>query len=55
MDLVTGKKVSLKGLIKRVVKILVEPFDGSNQVLYCNNYYSSGPLVEELSREKKTL
>ena len=33
MDLVTGKKVSEKGLVKRVVKDLVEPFDGSNHVL----------------------
>ena len=52
MDLVTGKKVSEKGLVKRVVKDLVEPFDGSNHVLYCDNYYSSGPLVEELARKK---
>ena len=37
MDLVTGKKVSEKGLVKRVVKDLVEPFDGSNHVLYCDN------------------
>ena len=49
---VTGKKVSEKGLVKRVVKDLVEPFDGSNNVLYCDNYYSSGPLVEELARKK---
>ena len=49
---ITGKKVSEKGLVKRVVKDLVEPFDGSNHVLYCDNYYSSGPLVEELARKK---
>ena len=35
-----------------MVKDLVEPFDGSNHVLYCDNYYSSGPLVEELARKK---
>ena len=52
MDLVAGKKVSEKGLVKRVVKGLVEPFDGSNHVLYCDNYYSSGPLEEELARKK---
>ena len=54
MDLVTGKKVSEKGLVKRVVKDLASraPFDGSTHVLYCDNYYSSGPLVEELARKK---
>ena len=52
MDLVTGKKVSEKGLVKRAVKDLVEPFDESNHVLYCDNYYSSGPLVEQLTRKK---
>ena len=50
-DLATGKKVSEHGLVKRVVKELVEPFNGLNHVVYCDNYYSSGPLVEELARD----
>ena len=34
-----------------MVKDLVQPFGGSNHVLYCENYYSSGPLVEELENK----
>ena len=43
-DLSTGRKVPEKGLAKRVVKDLVGPFVGLNHVIYCDNFYSSGPL-----------
>ena len=43
---VTGEKTQEKGLAKRVVGDLVAPFTGVNHVVYCDNFYSSGPLVE---------
>ena len=50
-DLVTGRKVPERGLAKRVVGNLVAPFVGVN-VLYCDNFYSSGPLVRSLARDR---
>ena len=49
---VTGEKTQEKGLPKRVVGDLVAPFTGVNHVDYCDNFYSSGPLVETLPSEQ---
>ena len=49
---VTGEKTPEKGLAKRVVDDLVAPFTGVNHVVYCDNFYSSGPLVEILASDK---
>ena len=35
----------------RVVKDLVHPFVGLNHVIYCDNFYSSGPLVDLLAKD----
>ena len=35
----SGKKVSERGLKKRVVKELVEPFHGENRVVYMDNFW----------------
>ena len=51
-DLVTGRKVPERGLAKRVVGNLVAPFVGVNHVLYCDHFYSSGPLVDSLARDR---
>ena len=39
-----------KALTMRVVKHLVRPFVGLNHVIYCDNFYSNGPLVDLLSK-----
>ena len=52
IDPITGKRVPEKGLIKKVVKDLLSLFTGLNHVVYCDNYYTSGPLVEELVKDK---
>ena len=49
---VTGEKTQEKGLAKRVVGDLVAPFTGVNHVVYCDNFYSSGPLVKMLAGEQ---
>lgn len=46
---VTAKRE--KGLAKKVVLGLVEPFEGANHVLYINNYYTSVDLVVQLRRK----
>ena len=46
-----GKKVSERGLKKRVLKELVEPFYGEHHVVYMDNFYTSGPLIEELAKQ----
>ena len=51
-DLVTGRKAPERGLAKRIVGNLVAPVVGVNHVLYCDNFYSSGPLVDSLARDK---
>ena len=40
-----------KALTLRVVKDLVRPFVGLNHVIYCDNFYSSGPLVDLLAKD----
>ena len=48
-DPMTGKRVAEKGLVIKVVQDLVSPFTNLNHVLYCDNFYSSGPLVKWLA------
>ena len=50
-DPLTGKKVSEKGLTKRVVLDLLAPFEGMNHVVYLDNYFTSGPLVDALAEQ----
>ena len=52
IDPLMGKKVSEKGLTMRVVSDLTAPFEGLNHVVYCDNYFTSGPLVEMLAKKK---
>ena len=49
IDPATGKSTSEKGMVARVVKDLVGPLSGLNHVVYMDNYFTSGPLVEELA------
>ena len=46
---VTGKQEAEKGMAMRVVTDLLRPFVDTNHVVYCDNYFSSGPLVEALA------
>ena len=48
VDPVTGKAVREKGLVKRVVTDLVAPFSENNHVVYCDNFFTSEPLVDTL-------
>ena len=50
-DPLTGKKVPEKGLIRKVVEGLLEPFEGMGHVVYLDNYFTSGPLVESLRKK----
>ena len=52
VDEVTGKRIPEKGLAKRVVTDLVAPFTGLNHVVYCDNFYSSGPLADTLAKDQ---
>ena len=52
IDPATGKSTSEKGMVARVVKDLVGPLSGLNHVVYMDNYFTSGPLVEELAQDK---
>ena len=52
VDAFSGKKVPEKGLAKRVVLDLTAPFVGVNHVVYCDNFYSSGPLADALAKDK---
>jgi len=47
----TGKRVEEKGMVMRVVRDLLSPFAGLNHVVYCDNYFSSGPLVDMLAKD----
>ena len=47
----TGKKVTEKGLVKRVVQELLEPFEKLNHVVYLDNFFTSGPLVDVLAKK----
>ena len=38
-------------MVTRVVKDLSGPFSGLNHVVYMDNYFASGPLVEELAQD----
>ena len=40
------------GQLARVVKELVEPYEGENHVLYCDSLYTSGPLANYLAERK---
>ena len=51
VDEVTGKRTPGKGLAKWVVTDLVAPFAGMNHV-YCDNFYSSGPLADTLVKDQ---
>ena len=52
IDPATGKSTSEWGMVARVVKDLVGPLSGLNHVVYMDNYFTSGPLVEELAQDK---
>ena len=52
IDPATGKSTSEKGMVARVVKDMVGQFSGLNHVVYIDNYFTSGPLVEELAQDK---
>ena len=52
IDPCSGRKVSEKGLVKKVVKDLLSPFEGMNHVVYMDNFFNSGPLVDELAQMK---
>ena len=52
IDPATGKSTSEKEMVARVVKDLVGPLSGLNHVAYVDNYFTSGPLVEELAQDK---
>ena len=52
VDVVTGEKVSEKGLGKRISSlelVHVAPFVGMNPVVYCDNFFTSGPIVDSLA------
>ena len=51
-DPVTGKSVCEKGLVKRVVTDLVAPFADNNHVVYCDNFFTSGPLADILLEKR---
>ena len=50
IDPAIGKSTSEKGMVARVVKYLVGALSG--HVVYMDNYFTSGPLVEELAEDK---
>jgi len=51
VDPATGKKVTEKGLTLRVVKDLLSVYVGLNHVVYMDNYFTSGPLIEALEMD----
>lgn len=51
-DPVTGEKMTETGMVRRVVTDLLDGFTGSNHVVYCDNFYTSGPLADELAKGK---
>ena len=52
MDPGSGKSVTEKGMVSWVVKDLTLPFSGSKHVLYMDNFFNNGPLVEQLAEDK---
>ena len=53
-DPITGRAEVDKGQAARVVKTLMELYEGENHVLYCDNFYTSGPLAEDLAAKNGT-
>ena len=51
-DSETGERIPEKGLVKKVVTGLVDPFKGMNHVVYCDNFFTSGPLVDMLAKDQ---
>ena len=47
-DACTGEKKTEKGLTMRVVKDLLSSYAGLNHVVYMDNFFTSGPLVDAL-------
>ena len=52
IDPATEKSTSEMGMVTQVVKDLFSPFSGFNHVVYMDNYFISGPLVEEIAQDK---
>ena len=52
IDPASGKSVSEKGMVNRVVNDLVGIFEGHNHVVYMDNFYTSGPLADQLAQKK---
>ena len=52
VDVVTGEKVPEKSLVKRVISDLVTPFTCMIHVLYCDHFFTSGPLMDMLDKDK---
>ena len=48
----TGRPVSEVGQLARVVKELVQPYEGENHVLYCDSLYTNGPIADYLAERK---
>ena len=51
VDSVSAKSISEKGMVSGVVMDLVGPFSGSNHVVYMDDIFTSGSLVEELAHD----
>lgn len=49
IDSSTGEKVPEKGMTMRVVQDLLSPFSDLNHVVYMDNFFTSGPLVDALA------
>ena len=47
-----GRLITEKGLKTSVITELVEPFKNRNHVVYLDNYYTSGPLIDNLAKDK---
>ena len=48
----SGRRVSEVGLVPSVVKSLLQPYYHYNHVLYCDNFFTSGPLACDLAQKK---
>ena len=45
IDSETGERIPEKGLVKKVVTGLVDPFEGMNHVVYCDIFFTSDLLL----------
>ena len=54
VDVVTGERC-LRRIWYQILYIHVSPFTGMNHVLYCDNFLTSGPLVNMLANDKIVL